>query len=455
VNRSLVVDPAPGSLPASPDRYGPGALLIAFACLQFFCQLLLLVQELSPVRVVIRMSAFLGSAALLVVAPGVSTPGSRLRLWAYAILLIVALSAFNPESSNVVASVAQLALYASILGPLFWVARLRVSYATFQRLMLLFWLFYTASAVVGVLQTYFPGSFQPALSTVVSDQGAGYLESLEIELASGARIFRPMGLTDSPGGAAYGGLYAVLLGLGMLQGKSPFRGARVLAVGSVIIGAMCLYLCQVRSLLVMTGICVVTLAFVLVLSGRFSRLLGAGLVICAGAALAFILAQSVGGEAVASRLSTLTSEDPGSVYYKNRGMFLEDAVERLLPLYPLGAGLGRWGMISRYFGDGVDSIWAEIQWTGWLLDGGVPLIIAYTGAILGSTWACLRLALQRDGREGNPWAATIVAYNVGAFALCFNYPLFMGTSGIEFWLLNAALLQSVTYSESTLPQPST
>jgi hypothetical protein len=455
MSRSLVVDSNRGAVPASPDRHGPGGLLIAFACLQFFCQLLLLVQELSPLRVVIRMSAFLGSAALLVLAPGVSAPGSRLRLWAYAILLIVAFSALNPESNNILASVAQLALYASILGPLFWVPRLRVSHATFQRLMLLFWLFYTASAVVGVLQTYFPGSFQPALSTVVSDQGEGYLESLEIELASGARIFRPMGLTDTPGGAAYGGLYAVLLGLGMLQGKSPFRGAHVLAFVSVIIGAMCLYLCQVRSLLVMTGICVVTLALVLMLSGRFSRLLGAGIVIGAGAALAFILAQSVGGESVTSRLSTLTSEDPGSVYYKNRGMFLEDAVQRLLPLYPLGAGLGRWGMISRYFGDGVDAIWAEIQWTGWLLDGGIPLIIAYTGAILGSTWACLRLALKRDGREGNAWAATIVAYNAGAFALCFNYPLFMGTSGIEFWLLNAALLQSVSYSEANPPPLST
>lgn len=447
MNRSFVVDdsPRPWSLPR--DEFGPSSWLIAFTALHFCCQLLLLVPELTTIRVLIRMTAFLGSSGLLVLTmlKG-GRQSSPLRFWAYGILLIIGCAALNPDSSNLLASVAQFALYLSILGPLFWASRLRVTTQTFQLLILLFWIFYTASAVVGVLQAYFPGSFQPALSTVVADQGEGYLLSLEIQLASGERIFRPMGLTDTPGGAAYGGMYAVLLGLGMLQGKPLFRGARLLATGSVILGAMCLYLCQVRSLIVMTGVCVVTLAFVLALSGRFSRLLGAGIVISAGAALAFFLAQSVGGDAVTSRLSTLTSEDPASVYYKNRGIFLEDTIERLLPLYPFGAGLGRWGMISRYFGDQVNTIWAEIQWTGWLLDGGIPLIITYTGAIIGVTWACLRVAVRERDQDVGGWAATIVAYNAGAFAVCFNYPVFMGTSGVEFWLLNAALLQSVRYT---------
>jgi hypothetical protein len=279
------------------------------------------------------------------------------------------------------------------------------------------------------------------------DQGEGYVNSLEVELASGTRVFRPMGLTDTPGGAAYGGLYAVLLGLGMLQGKPAFWGARPLALGSVVIGAMCLYLCQIRSLLVMTGICVITLVVVLGVTGRFSRLLGAGAVIFLGAGAAFLLAESLGGESMTARLATLTTETPSTIYYQKRGFFLEYTLEQLLPLYPFGAGLGRWGMINRYFGDQVNSIWVEIQWTGWLLDGGVPLIITYTVAILAAMWTGLRIALRRGGREVNSWAATIVAYNVGALALCFNYPLFIGTAGIEFWLLNAALLQSARIAD--------
>jgi hypothetical protein len=442
-----MLGPAPDAFTESPPRYGSASYLIAFVCLQFICQLMLLVQELSPIRVVIRMTAFLGSFALLVIAPPGDRERSTLQRWAFGVLLIVGFGAFNPDSSNILASAAQLALYISIIGPLFWVARLKVTFATFERLILVFWMFNTASAAFGVLQAYFPGSFQPALSAILMDKGDDYIGSVEIQLASGARIFRPMGLTDTPGGAATGGLYAVLLGMGMLQGKSQFPGARFLAAVSVVIGGMCLYLCQVRSLLVMVGICVVTLALVLAVSGRFSRLLGTAVIIAAGAALAYVLAESVGGRSVTTRLSTLTAEDPGIVYYQNRGLFLEDTIERLLPMYPLGAGLGRWGMISRYFGDGTDAIWAEIQWTGWLLDGGVPLIIAYTGALVGTTWACLRLALNHAVHDVAAWAATIVAYNAGAVALCFNYPIFMSTSGIEFWLLNAALLQSVRYSE--------
>lgn len=431
----------------APNRYGPAVLLTLFVCVHFGCQLALLIEALNPVRVVIRAIAFLGSGFLVAVAPGISQGTSTLRPWAFAILVIVAASITNPESSNVVACAAHIAMYASILGPIFWVRRLRVPLASFQRLIFLFWGFYTASAILGVLQTYFPGSFQPALSTVIQEQADAVREGLLIELASGARVYRPMGLSDIPGGAAYGGLYAVLLGLAMLQRERAAGLTRVFSCLSILAGGMCLYLCQVRSLLVMTGICAVTLAAVLAMSGRFSRTVAAGVVVTLGAILAFMLAYSVGGKAVTARLETLTARDATEVYYLNRGIFLEDTINRLLPMYPLGAGLGRWGMVHRYFGGGSEGLWAEIQWTAWLYDGGVPLILAYLGAIVTATWSCFRLALRSAGEELNIWAATLVAYNVGALALCFNYPFFMGTSGIEFWLLNAALLHTAHYSE--------
>jgi hypothetical protein len=33
----------------------------------------------------------------------------------------------------------------------------------------------------------------------------------------------------------------------------------------------------------------------------------------------------------------------------------------------------------------------------------------------------------------------IFAYNIGAIAITFNYPLFIGQGGMEFWLLNSSL----------------
>ena len=33
----------------------------------------------------------------------------------------------------------------------------------------------------------------------------------------------------------------------------------------------------------------------------------------------------------------------------------------------------------------------------------------------------------------------VFAYDVGALAMTFNYPLFIGQSGLEFWILNACL----------------
>jgi len=38
------------------------------------------------------------------------------------------------------------------------------------------------------------------------------------------------------------------------------------------------------------------------------------------------------------------------------------------------------------------------------------------------------------------WAAVVFAFNIGCVAVTFNYPLFMGQTGLDFWLLNAALL---------------
>jgi hypothetical protein len=107
----------------------------------------------------------------------------------------------------------------------------------------------------------------------------------------------------------------------------------------------------------------------------------------------FTWAVAIGGESTLERLSSLVSDRADAVYQQNRGHFLEDTINVLLPQYPLGAGLGRWGMMNSYFGDKsnplTQQIWVEIQWTGWLLDGGVPLIIALRCSPSASLSHCL------------------------------------------------------------------
>jgi len=382
--------------------------------------------------------------AFLVLIPVKRAWRSPLRSLALCIVALLALEFFHPEGSGLLAALAAIMLNLAILAPIFWVPRTGTSAANLQRLITILWLFYTISAVLGVLQAYFPGRFQPPLSAVLAANSRDRLAGLEIELASGVRVFRPMGLTDTPGGAAFAGLYAVLLGTGMLlSAKPPFKGARVLAAVSMVAGLMCLYLCQVRSLLVMAAVCVITLLGLLLISGRISRLVGLLGVVGAVIPGAFALALAVGGKAMTQRLNTLVEADPGTVYYANRGRFLESTLTQYLPMYPLGAGLGRWGMVHAYFGNPADSLWVEIQWTAWLFDGGVVMIVLYLTAILVATWGCLKVALSRVGGAEpslSLWGAVLVAYNVGAVAVCFNYALFAGTSGVEFWLLNMAVL---------------
>jgi hypothetical protein len=79
------------------------------------------------------------------------------------------------------------------------------------------------------------------------------------------------------------------------------------------------------------------------------------------------------------------------------------------------------------------------MWTGWLLDGGIPLVAAYIAAMgIAFYWAG-RIALDRSRPELTMWGALVFAYNTGALAVTFNNPLFVSQAGLEFWLLNAAL----------------
>ncbi len=92
----------------------------------------------------------------------------------------------------------------------------------------------------------------------------------------------------------------------------------------------------------------------------------------------------------------------------------------------------------------------EIQWAGWIVDGGLPLLATYLAAI-----AAVLLVSWRIARAPPPspraydlpfWGVIVLAYSIGAVALTFSYPFFLSQSGMEFWLLNAALFAAARHA---------
>jgi len=451
---SVAVGRAPAA-PAVARGAGPGWIFL-YLGVQLACQISLLVPGLSPSRVVARSAAFGASLALLVLVPGRPLTQHLGRNLALFLAVILTLSTLHPDGANPGAVIAHWAFSLSILAPMFWVSRLRMSSRALQALFVVLWVFSTASSVVGVLQAYYPGRFLPAAGMMAGEQSARQFAALMIQLSSGAWIPRPTGLTDAPGGAAAGGFYAVLLGVGIALTR-PFRFSRAAAALATVAGMTCLYLCQVRAMIVMLLICMLAILGIFAWAGRASRSITIAVVVGVLVVAAFAFAFSLGGYTVSQRMESLIAASPAQVYSGARGRYIAETIERI-PEYPLGAGLGRWGMVSYYFG-GTGDLWAEIQWTGWLYDGGLLLFIGYPLTILLLFRNAVAVALKTKNPALEVWAAVVAGYDIGTLALTFSYQVFMSTSGIEFWLINAALIQAVAFDRMqerealSAPQP--
>lgn len=428
--------------------------------MELICQLALLSSGLAPFRIVFRTVVFGVSLVLLFVLPGRGRQHPAARA-AFFVMAILAVSMLNPGVNSAAAAAAEFGLYLAVLGPLFWVSRVRIDLKEMQRVVLLLWGFQVISSVFGVLQVYFPGRFQFAVSTVVQGQGAGYMAMQHFQNAYGQVVYRPMGLTDTPGGAAAAGFFAVLFAAAFFLLERR-RWMQIVSAGAMLIGMMAIYLSQVRVMLVMEVVCM--LAFLTLMSWRAARvsnpLLGrrigsrrlaylTGLMALAAVG-GFSWAVGVGGTAITDRVNSLTDENPGEVYQKNRGQFLLYTVNDVLPEYPLGAGPGRWGMMFYYFGDQGSTknpgLWAEIQWTGWLYDGGVPLVLLYALAIVLAFRVAYKIALNQGSAELATLAAVVFAYNVGVLAATFDSCFFIGGGGLDFWMLNAMLFNAAYHT---------
>jgi hypothetical protein len=439
--------PPAGRLDVPAARAGLGSAG-AWACglvvFEIVCQLLLLLPPLNPLRVVMRSAAFAGSIALVALFPRLQ--GQRFHPatgWAMLAVVLVLMGIFHPQSNTMLSCLATAAMYFAVVAPLLWAPGMRLDEKWLARLIVTIWSFNALSAFVGVLQTLKPEWrwLQPNLSAVIENANAGG-ETMKISLTSGAQVFRPMGLSDMPGAAAMAGLACIVFGTAML---CRWRTAWVwiLCPTSMVMGLFCILLSQVRSVLVMAGVSAIAFVAIMGLRGDIRQLSRVVFALVATTIIASAWAVAIAGETVTERLATLVSEDPRDVYYQNRGHFLEYTFVQALPRWPLGAGLGRWGMMNYYFGDpdrpDSSPLWAEIMWTSWTYDGGFPLMAAYVAAIGIALWQAFKLG--RDRRSGNVglWAALVFAFNIGCVAVTFNYPLFMGQSGLDFWVLNAAL----------------
>jgi hypothetical protein len=434
------------------------AYIPIFMLLVFATQVAVLVPALAPFRTIFRIAAFASSLAFLAATRGRIErmhPATYPALW---VLMIITVQLAHPTTNTLLAGVAQIALYTAILGPLFWVPRLRADLGMLRKLIMVIWGFHAISATVGVLQVVRPGSFQFNVSSMISARGEDYLRDLSFVSELGAVVFRPMGLSDIPGGAANSGFYALLFGVGFLliDRRVWFRA---LCGASFGIGLLVLYLSQVRSVLIIAVCCLLVFAGTLLVQKQWTRFVTLSGFLAGGLAVGLGIAARLSSGETLSNLRELLSGQPFEVFYDNRGQFFVHTYEHLLPRFPLGAGLGRWGMTSMYFGSSDNPatapMWVEIQVTGWLLDGGVPMILAYTTAILVACWTAWRLS--RGGEAGHPevalWAGLVLAYNLGAFVLTFSYPVFIAQWGMEFWLLNATLFAAaVTERRRALQQ---
>jgi len=217
---------------------------------------------------------------------------------------------------------------------------------------------------------------------------------------------------------------------------------RLLAFTFAIAGLAAIYLSQVRISLVMTVMMMGIYTFTTFRQGRTGRASQFG--ILAGAIVfgGFVIALALGGPVIRDRVMTLLGADPITVYQGARGAQLSITFSEMLYDHPLGAGVGRWGMAAAYFGDFTQlstPLWAEIQFTGWMIDGGVLMIALYLGSLATATLSQWRIALDRRFPRLSVCAAVILAANLGPALMIVSFTPFVTQVGIQYWFLAGAL----------------
>ena len=418
--------------------------LAVFLTVQFMWGALLFVPGSQQYRPIVRALPYAISAGLLIVyMPAVMrSRAPRGTLLLIGALALIVLNLLHP-TSQLQAGIAQCVFQATIAAPMFWGWKAVPTARRMRQLLWIAFLLNTAGAVLGVLQVYYPDRFMPPqFSTLGLRLNDMYVVSLTYVGPNGELIVRPPGLSDQPGGAAVAGAVAVVLGAGLsLTAQTP--ATLVLTLGSTAVGLAAIYLTQVRSLLLMSVAALAVIAAVLFRRGQ-ARI--AGRIAITAAVLvvgSFVWARSLGGESVSQRFVGITREGAMRTYQENRGGFVAQTFGELLDEYPFGAGVGRWGMMNVYFGDpgSLESppIHVEIQPTGWLLDGGVPMWIFHGGAVVVALISAYRYCTQRLSKELADIALIVLGAEVLIVGFGWAGPVFNTQLGLLFWFLASAL----------------
>ena len=253
---------------------------------------------------------------------------------------------------------------------------------------------------------------------------------------------RPPGLGDNPGAASGAGLFVAIVGLAYM-GLPVSLLRKLLGLLMGIAGIVVIFLSHVRSSLVVVLGCAVVYAIIMVGQGRWKTVLTLAfmMVICGVCALSY--AELYGGKSTLDRFATLLAENPLTVYEKSFRMgMVTSAFDTLLVEHPFGAGLGRWGMMRAYFGtdNNPDSppIWSEVQFSSWVLDGGIVLLSLYLIALVVVVQRLIRLSFSHHSLPLRQWGAVIIMLSAGPIAFMFSYTPFNSQMGMQFWLLIGA-----------------
>jgi hypothetical protein len=432
--------------PRSSATVAPGHIPWGFAELFVISQTalpaLLYIPGTQGMRLSIRTSAFLISLAAFawwLIQSERDTPLHRAHPWVLSVMLVLALMLFHPTTNSLYGGLAHAMLYFAVIAPFFWAPGFVRSPEHLARLLGLLLICSGVNSVVGVLQVYDPARFMPQeLSYVMAQTSVGFGPVTYVG-PGGQLIIRPPGLFDTPGAVAGPGMFAALLGVVFgLSAIAPWK--RLASFGFAAAGIAAIYLTQVRISFVMTVLMFAAYAVLLLRQGRTTKAATVGALAGVLGAISFAIALSLGGQTITDRFLTLLAGDPISVYYNARGAQLSFSLFELLFEYPFGAGLARWGMAAGYFGgSALAGIWAELQITGWIIDGGIPLVVLYCGALTATAAAQYRLALLTQYPRVAACATVVFAAGLGPIALIFSFTPFVTQIGIQYWFLAGAL----------------
>ena len=451
---AMPTNPAPAPRPpaaprgaAPPPRRVPWGWLEWVLLGQLLIPGLLLIPGMSVVRLVTRIAVF-----ALPLAAWAMLYGARPRPWRRPFPAAPALafgcgwmllSLAHPTTNALLSGLAQVALYAAVFSPAFWGPSAVADESQVRRLLAIVLLGNAMSALVGIGQFYRPGLFNPPVVAFSGPQE--YLAGLSYTTADGRSVMRPCGLGDMPGGASNAGVWAAVVGLAWaLRPMAAWR--RLACVGLAMAGTAVIYFTMVRSALMLVAVGGLSLLGFLVLQRDLRR--ATILAVAGGAVLAGSLAWAGrdGGQEIISRFASLLEDDLSSTYYKNRGHFLTETLHDAFTRFPLGAGLGRWGMMYDYFGNhsfdfgrGRGPLWAEIQWTAWMYDGGLPLMLVNAVALAAALINTARIGLTSPDRELRFWGAVTWAATLPVAIQTVGSMPFVTGAGVQFWLLSAAL----------------